>query len=477
MDERALLETVRSVREEWDALDVPRVVCDVLEVAEKRCALSETGELVEAVEERKECASELLGRIRVLGDVGALLESLVENVRNIPSFEDRVKALKQEVCDEKQRNSTVDQLMDSLERLKKECKAQVALAESAAESQASVDFSLCMNSFWKQREDAQQEVSKVEQEVATVSQQRDEVLRVLKNKESEYDMTNTIRRDQIDSLRTELAETERLLSNMEKERDDIEKSGALQRVETCVDEKRTQLNDLDAELARMQARVSAKNNEHRATANVEYLRARVLQLEAAIEQLPSPLEWDKAQKLLESARATSQLHHEQKSLDQAVASLKDQQLAQIRSLDSLTDNLKSLKSKRENLRQSIASIVDQAANTSDLARVLKSQFSALESQIARAEAEIRNLRESNVIKRQEKETWERDIEQLKRNLKSYDPENPVIYHQTPKTNRQLFTNPVLQFLLSNQHTRAATVIYVIVVHILIYIISSAKFMP
>ena len=472
-----MLETVRSVREEWDALDVPRVVCDVLEVAEKRCALSETGELVEAVEERKECASELLGRIRVLGDVGALLESLVENVRNIPSFEDRVKALKQEVCDEKQRNSTVDQLMDSLERLKKECKAQVALAESAAESQASVDFSLCMNSFWKQREDAQQELNKVEQEVATVSQQRDEVLRVLKNKESEYDMTNTIRRDQIDSLRTELAETERLLSNMEKERDDIEKSGALQRVETCVDEKRTQLNDLDAELARMQARVSAKNNEHRATANVEYLRARVLQLEAAIEQLPSPLEWDKAQKLLESARATSQLHHEQKSLDQGVASLKDQQLAQIRSLDSLTDNLKSLKSKRENLRQSIASIVDQAANTSDLARVLKSQFSALESQIARAEAEIRNLRESNVIKRQEKETWERDIEQLKRNLKSYDPENPVIYHQTPKTNRRLPTNPVLQFLLSNQHTRAATVIYVIVVHILIYIISSAKFMP
>ena len=34
---------------------------------------------------------------------------------------------KQEGCTEKQRNSTVEQLMDSLERLKKECKAQVRL--------------------------------------------------------------------------------------------------------------------------------------------------------------------------------------------------------------------------------------------------------------------------------------------------------------------------------------------------------------
>ena len=41
-----------------DALDVPQVVCDVLEVAE-RCTLNETGEPVEAkqasVEERKVC--------------------------------------------------------------------------------------------------------------------------------------------------------------------------------------------------------------------------------------------------------------------------------------------------------------------------------------------------------------------------------------------------------------------------------------
>ena len=160
-----------------------------------------------------------------------------------------------------------------------------------------------------------------------------------------------------------------------------------------------------------------------------------------------------------------------------MASLRNQQLAQTTSLSSLTDNLESLKSKKEHLRQSIASIVAQAANTSDLARILKSQCSALESQIAVADAEIRNLRESNAIKRQEKETWERDIEQLKRSLKSYDPENPVIYHQKPKTNRPLPTNPLLQFLLSNQHSRAAAVIYVIAVHILIYIISGAKFMP
>lgn len=472
MDERLVLDEIRRHREKWQKLHLSDAVRDLPPSNASR-------------EDREECLRSLFKQIEGFAGEEVVLRALLERVKDIPSFESRVEELKREVAAEKEKNETVDTLMDSLERLKKECDAQVALAKSAAASQASVDYELSLNQFTEQKEEAMQSLKKLEREIAGASQQRDEIVRIFKEKEGEYELTQAMRNNQLDALRTELGESELILRNLENERKDIEDSGVVRRAESLCKEKCAQLNALTEEIAMIEAEISKreKENEIRCTSlsqTIEELKDKIAALEELIEELPSPLEWEKSQRKVSALQNLSKLEEERDSLSREVLEIENERLSLANSLSSLTAKLADMKLEKERIQGTISSIVRSASSNSELVQLLQSQCQMLESSMAKYQTEIQNFRDANLSKRQEKETWEQDVEQVRRNVRNlgYDPENPVIRHATPSTKppSDLLEHPVMRCYVSNQSLRLGTVLYIIVIHALIYIISHGKFL-
>ena len=429
-----------------------------------------------------------------------LIKTALDSLHKVPIINGEFQKLQEITEKERKKGETVSELLKTLNELKKECDQQVLIAKRSVISQSEIDYEMSLSKYNNQLKEARASLKKAEVEYNELQKSKNIKLNELKLQEDDINAKSIARQEQINSLLSELKETELTLKETEKLHEDIEKNGIIQNLSREIENSELKLQEINESINNVKLELSSvnssKENEMKELdQKIINLQNSIHSIEEQLEILPSPSEWKKMQMEYEKYKKIMELNEKKLELTKELNQVTEDIQEQKKELVSKNNELNELHEKVEQEKIKLKSIIDtkslenkklESNKDNELLSVLRSQIESLTLSKTNNERQLMVLQQNNCILRSEKESLEEQIIQLKKqtkyvNLESHniiDPENLQISQASYKDSlsspkNQSFIAKISQFFYDFCRAKPYYVLifflYILLLHILINI--------
>jgi uncharacterized phage infection (PIP) family protein YhgE len=418
-----------------------------------------------------------------MDDPVGLFRSIISKLRTLPTFEIQLADLRSRAESARRGAEVVAALRDSLAQLRHECEDQVSIA-GAAHSAAASDIDV--SDFEEQKAAAEAELKAAEGDLLVLTRKKEQAIEQFRERQIEIDYASAVQAEQLEAFRNELREVELSVQESERLQEGMLASGLVAETEQKILEITSELSQITDQISELEHQIETRKGRNEVQRQlllkrVESVNTTLSSIERALQELPSPFEWEKTQAELNVLRSAIELEDRQTSLKQELTKLSQDRAVLASSREAAQEELTLITAAVDRKKREIERLIDGADEDSEIVSVLKSQKKMLSVSLAGLNQEAHNLVQVNAERRREKDAWEGDVGQMKRQMKGMpslrDPENPVVRLARPERRRKADdAGGVTRLCITNRTFRLAVIGYIVFLHIIIYLMSFGRFM-
>ncbi|KAH0788450.1 hypothetical protein GPJ56_007641 [Histomonas meleagridis] len=387
-----------------------------------------------------------------------------------------ISQLKSDVQNELSKNKKVSQLTETLNQLKRECDEQVEIATRSAQSQALVDYEFSLSKYKEELLDSQLSLKSVETSIASLTEQRNCVIEILHQKESEVDTAISMRNDRLEAYENELQEAEFQLEEAKRKLlESNQQKISLKDLQRKLDDENKKLSEISLKENEYIKMIDNKNEEiSKLKEKISLLKHEVETYTQTLEQLPSINEWENAKIKLEHVRTSFNTESEKNNL-QKTYSMNLKQFEKLKEKKKeLELNNKNIKEKIEKEKYEINNFIDENnfENCSELISMLTKQKKSLKQKCDAIEYQISQMITNTSIQRKEKENFEKELSNLKRQISTFamkDPESlkyEILDENDGESKRKRnITKRIQKTCEKNRIVRLVSIVYIVLLDV------------